>query len=298
MDRLIAPKLPRWLERMVPFRRYRVDVGGVCMHVMEQGEGVPVLMLHGNPSWGFLYRKVAAELAGQPVRCIMPDLIGLGFSDKPEGASAHTLEQHIAWMSALVEELALERAVVALQDWGGPIGLGALAAHPELRAALLVTNTVVGPPKPGFRATTFHRFARLPIVSELAFRALSFPQCAMTFAQGDKWSITGSALRGYLYPLRSRAHNVAPLALARMVPNDFSHPSIAPLERCLAYVEAFDGPSEIVWGDRDPVLGRVLPFVTSRMPRARVTRTAAGHFLQEEVPGEIAAAILRLAAAL
>lgn len=75
------------------------------------------------------------------------------------------------------------------------------------------------------------------------------------------------------------------------VPDSFEHPSIAPLRRCQAFIEAFDGPSAIVWGDRDPVLGRVRSWIEKLMPRARVTRTTAGHFLQEEVPREIADAI-------
>ena len=99
---LPAPHLPAWLEKMVPFRRYLVQAGDYRNHVMEIGEGRPVLCVHGNPSWGFLYRKVALALSGQPVRMIMPDLIGLGLSDKP-GAAAHTLENHITWFGKLID---------------------------------------------------------------------------------------------------------------------------------------------------------------------------------------------------
>ena len=91
---------------MVPFRRYLVEIGGHRHHVMDIGEGRPVLCVHGNPSWGFLYRKVALATIGQPVRVIMPDLIGLGFSDKPP-AAAHTLDNHIGWFGELIDELEL-----------------------------------------------------------------------------------------------------------------------------------------------------------------------------------------------
>ena len=114
-------------------------------------------------------------------------------------------------------------------------------------------------------------------------------------AQGDRASISGQVARAYRYPLRDRRTNVAPLALARMVPNNFEHPSIEPLQRCQQYVEAFGGPVAIVWGDRDPVLGRLLSWMTKLFPDAPVTRTNAGHFLQEEVPNEIAAAIIDVA---
>lgn len=276
---------------MVPYRRYRLDVGDdLRMHVMEIGEGLPVVLFHGNPSWGFLYRRVVDKLAGQPLRLIMPDLIGLGFSDKP-GADAHTLDNHIRWMSRCLDALALERCVAVVQDWGGAIGVGALATRPKLCTGLVVMNTGLSPPRKGFRATAFHRLARAPGISTALFRLAGFPQSMMWIAQGERCSIRGEVARAYRYPLRRWRDNAAPLALARMVPNDFDHPSIPSLERCEAYVRAFTAPTAIVWGDRDPVLGRVLGWMRKLLPNAPVTRTQAGHFLQEQVPDEIAAAI-------
>jgi len=290
MDKIPAPALPPWLERMLPFERYLVDLGEHRVHVMETGQGRPVLMLHGNPTWGFLYRKVAAELAGEPLRLIMPDLVGLGLSDKPRELEAHTLEDHGRWMAALIERLDLPDLVFVGQDWGGPIGLRALATTGRM-AGLVVMNTVVGPPRPGFRPAAFHRFARMPVVSDVAFRLLPFPQIALFTAQGDKASIRGEVARAYRFPLRRIEDRAAPLALARMVPDSPEHPSIAPLRVCQALVEGFGGPSAIVWGERDPILGRVRSWIERLLPRAEVTRTQAGHFLQEEVPGAIAAAI-------
>jgi haloalkane dehalogenase len=293
MQRLPAPEIPAWLESMVPFRRYCVDVGGPRMHVMETGEGPTVVLVHGNPTWGFLYHKVVRAL-GDGFRLVMPDIIGLGFSDKP-AASAHTLAAHQDWMSRLFAALAIDRAVVVVQDWGGPIGVGALADHPDITAGLVVLNTVIGPPKRDFRPTAFHRFARMPLVSDAVFRLLRFPQNAMSLVQGDKRSIDWASWRAYRYPLRRIADNVAPLALARMVPDSHDHPSIAALERCQAWIDRFEGPAAIVWGDRDPVLGRVRGHIERCLPRASVTRTSAGHFLQEEVPSEIAVAIREVA---
>jgi haloalkane dehalogenase len=298
MERLPAPPLPDWLAPMLPFRRYRVDVGGYRMHVMEQGEGLPVVLVHGNPTWGFLYRKVASELAGAPLRLVMPDLVGLGFSDKPRGAAEHTLARHVGWMSALYERLGLGRCVLCVQDWGGAIGVGAAGALGLRDVGLVVLNTVLGPPKPGFRPTAFHRFARMPIVSDVAFRLLGFPMRTLALAQGDRASIRGEVTRAYVHPLRDPRDNAAPLALARMVPDSFDHPSIEPLRRCQTYVESLRGPAAIVWGDRDPVLGRVIGWMQKLLPHASVTRTQAGHFLQEEVPVEIAAAIREVAGAL
>jgi haloalkane dehalogenase len=279
---------------MLPFGRALVDIGEHRVHVMEAGAGRPVLMLHGNPTWGFLYRKVAAELLGEPLRLIMPDLVGLGLSDKPRKLAAHTLENHGRWMAALIERLDLRDLVFVGQDWGGPIGLSALAKTGRM-AGLVLLNTAVGPPRPGSRSTRFHRFARRPLLSDLAFRVFGFPQNNLSLVQGDKASIQGEVARAYRFPLRRLADRAAPLALARMVPDSLEHPSVAALNECQSFVERFSGPSAIVWGDRDPVLGRARAQVEKLLPRAEVTRTEAGHFLQEEVPGAIAAAIRSVA---
>ncbi len=264
------------------------------MHVMEWGEGRPVLLQHGNPAWGFLYRKVVAALQGSRLRLVVPDLVGLGFSDKPP-ADAHSLDRHAHWLGALLDQMDLDGLVFVAHDWGGPVGLRALADRPGLLRALVVLNTVVGPPRPGFRPSAFHRLARMPVVSTLLFRGLGFPQNALHRVQGDPRSIRGDVARGYRFPLRGLARNAAPLALARMVPNSMAHPSIEPLRRCQELIEGYGGPAAIVWGDRDPVLGRVRSWIEKLLPKARVTRTPAGHFLQEEVPAAVAEAIRSVA---
>ncbi len=298
MEKLPAPELPPWLSRMLPFERYAVRIGDHRLHVMESGDprGRPVLMLHGNPSWGFLYRKVAHALANEPLRVVMPDLVGLGWSDKPRDPRLHRLENHGRWIGGLIDALDLRDLIFVGQDWGGPIGLYALAERRERLAGLVILNTVVGPPKPGFRPTAFHRFARLPIASEIAFRLLGFPQNGMQLAQGDRKSISGDVLRAYREPLRRVRDRVAPLALARMVPDSIDHPSVDALRVCQTAIENLAGPSAIVWGDADPVLGRLRARIERLLPEARVTATRAGHFLQEEVPDEIAAAVKDVAA--
>jgi haloalkane dehalogenase len=292
---LPAPPLPPVIARQLPFERYAVDVGGPRMHVMERGRGIPVVCLHGNPTWGFLWRKVALGLDPERFRIIMPDIVGLGYSDKPRYAAAHSLENHIRWFGALLDRMGLDRFLFAGQDWGGPIGFGALAERASRVAGLVVLNTVIGPPRQGFRPTAFHRFANMPVISDVIFRFGQFPQIALPFAQGDRRSIDGAALRAYVRPLLDPRTNIAPLALARMVPDSPRHPSIPALGRGQEFVSGFHGPASIVWGTRDPILGRVLGWVEKNLPAARVWRTDAGHFLQEEVPGEIGEAIVHAA---
>lgn len=285
--------MPPWLTAMLPHdvQRYCVDVGSYRMHVMERGSGRPVLLLHGNPTWGFLYRKVAAALSQEPLRLIMPDLIGLGFSEKPRRLAEHQLEHHGAWIGALIDTLDLQGLVFVGQDWGGPIGLHTLRERAGRVAGMVILNTVVGPPRDSFRPTTFHRFSQMPVLSDLAFRVAGFPQNVLAMAQGDRRSIRGRVARAYRYPLRHIRDRIAPLGLARMVPDSNQHGSIPALRACEDFVRTYQGPAAIVWGERDPILGRALGRVQAMFPQAPVTRTRAGHFLQEEVPDDIAAAI-------
>ena len=147
--RLPAPSLPAWIEAMLPedTRRYRVEVEGLTLHVCERGpeDAPPVLLLHGNPTWSFLYRKVAGALRGSPLRLVIPDLPGLGLSEKPRDPAFHTLRNHARVLGGLIDALALERVIFVGQDWGGPIGLRALAERPGRLAGLVVLHPGLGP---------------------------------------------------------------------------------------------------------------------------------------------------------
>jgi haloalkane dehalogenase len=281
---------------MIPFRRALWPVAGQMVHVMERGpaDGFPVVMVHGNPTWGFLWRKVAQALERDPLRIVMPDLVGLGLSSKPQDMAFHTIERQAEILGEVVDAVAPGRFHLVVQDWGGPIGVHMAAARRERLAGLVILNTGVTPPRGGFRPTFFHRLAHVPVVSELLFQRLPFPQAVLGFAQGDRASIRGDVARAYRWPLRKVADRVAPLALARLVPDSQEHPSIPAFRTCEKLLTSFGGPIEIVWGLRDPLLSRIVNHLERLLPKARVTRTQAGHFLQEEVPLEIAQAVARL----
>jgi pimeloyl-ACP methyl ester carboxylesterase len=290
------PPLPEWIARQFPVRRagYVLQEGadaGRLLHFVDQGEpgARPVLLVHGNPTWSFLWRKVIALLPG--FRCVAPDLLGLGLSARLPGLSEHTLERHGAAVAELVSALDLRGVVLVVQDWGGPIGALVAALLPERFSGLVLCNTTVTFPET-FRGTAFHRFARRPLVSDFAFRVLGFPQIALQRAQGDRSSIRGEVARAYRWPLRRWSDRVAPLALARMVPDGPEHPSVPALRRAEAWATSFPGPVALVWGMRDPILARALARHERAFPGAPVTRTEAGHFLQEEVPEEIARAVV------
>ncbi len=279
-----------------------VAADGERVHVMEWGpaDGHTVLLVHGNPTWSFLWRKVVAEIRKRPggdaLRLVAPDLVGLGLSSKPRG-EAHNLEQHAAWLGAVIDQVAPGPLVLAAQDWGAAIGLLAMRTRRERLRGLVLGNTAFSPPAPTFKPTLFHRLSQLPVVSDVLFKGLGFPLGVLHMSQGDRSSIRGEVARAYRWPLAKRADRDAPLALARMVPNDVErHPSIAALRESDALFREIQVPIRIVWGSRDPVLGRVINHLERLRPDATVVRTEAGHFLQEEVPEPLADAVLDVVA--
>jgi len=273
---------------------YRLESGaftGRRLHFLDHGprSARPVLLLHGNPTWAYLWRKVMRRLP--ELRCVAPDLVGLGFSDKPFAPGAHRLDSHIEAVRELVKTLDLRDLVLVAQDWGGCIGTGVAAREPQRIAAAVFGNTAVIRPS-RWHGTSFHRFARMPGVSDLTFRLLGFPLRALHKAQGDPGSIRGEVARAYRWPLRRLRDRAAPLGLARMVPDGPDHPSVEPIVEGDTWLRAFEGPVSLVWGTKDPVLGRALKRHEEALPEATVIRTEAGHFLQEEVPEKLAAAVL------
>lgn len=299
MPTLPPPPLPDFMAPLLPFRRavHVLPAGpdaGRRIHLIDHGDPMarPVVMLHGNPTWSFLWRKVIALLPG--FRCVAPDLLGFGFSDRLPRIADHSLDRHGAAMAEVVEALDLRGVILVGQDWGGPVATQVGARLPERIAGLVLSNTAITVPDHP-KGTLFHRFARIPVLSDLVFRGLGFPQNLLSPIQGDKRSIRGDVARAYRWPLRTWRDRIAPLALARMVPDGPDHPSIPALHRGAEWVLSFRGPAALVWGMRDPILGRSLRHLERALPGAPVTRTAAGHFLQEEVPAELAAAIEDLA---
>src|SRR3712207_3023883 len=140
-------ELPSFITRLYPYRpRFAATVFG-RMHYVDEGEGRPVLLVHGNPTWSFLYRKVMAGLAGGPYRVVAPDLIGLGLSDKPRELSAHTLRRHGESLLELVQGLELKDVVLVVQDWGGPMGAWMAARAGGRVTGLVVMNTALLKPE-------------------------------------------------------------------------------------------------------------------------------------------------------
>jgi haloalkane dehalogenase len=294
-------ELPDHIASQLPpgHRARTIKTGDQHMHVLEWGppDGHAIVLVHGNPTWGYLWRKVIAEVIARAptLRLVVPDLIGLGMSSKP-GIGAHTLVHHGGWLGAMLDAIAPGPLVLVAQDWGGPIGLHAMASRMSRLRGIVLGNTAVGPPAKGFKPTLFHRLSQMPVASDVLFRRLGFPLGVLHLSQGDRSSIRGDVARAYRWPLRRAEDRAAPLALARMVPDNVDqHVSIPALRVSQYTFETAAVPLHLVWGTRDPILGRVVNHLERLRPDAKVTRTEAGHFLQEEVPVPLAEAIVDVA---
>ena len=288
--------LPDYAAKKVTdeYKSYFVEVEpGIKVHVLEVGTGFPVFLQHGNPTSGLLYRKVVEELPTDGVRVIMPTLVGLGFSSKVP-ASEHTLDNHIRWIHGVLEQLQLSEVVYAGQDWGGPIGMGALAKSPGLLKGAVLMNTGLNAPAISVDISTAHAAVKNPVLGELMVEVLVSIFENLPNVQGDPGSLPPDVLELYGRPVLESGNSKAPLAMMRMVIDGPDHESTPGLRRVEAYVQGLDVPVEIVWGMQDPILGKTLPFMQENFPDAPVTETQAGHFLQEEVPVEIAAALIRV----
>lgn len=277
------------------YKSYFVEVEpGVKIHVLEVGEGLPVYMQHGNPTSGFLYRKVAEELPKDKFRLIMPTMVGLGFSSKVP-AGEHTLANHIRWMNSALTQIGVEKAIYVGQDWGGPVGMGAVARSPDLLKGAVVMNTGFVAPTEQRDLSSAHAMVKTPVVGELALEVFGSIFDRLPETQGDPASMPQAVRDLYGRPVLESGNAKAPVALMRMVPNGPEHPSAEQMREIEAFVASLNVPVEIVWGTQDPILGQALQAMQQTFPNAPVTKTAAGHFLQEEVPVEIAEAILRVA---
>ena len=286
-------KIPDWLLRELPYDHSNIDVGTKSMHIMQKGSGKPIVLVHGNPMWGYLYKKVLDQIDDSSARLIVPDLIGFGFSGKIE-INEHSLEAHTEWMASFFKTIKEESIGLVIHDWGGMIGVaGAMRAGKKIDG-LVIMNTSVTAPKDGFTPTWFHSLSQLPVISDLLFRVFNFPLSVLKKFEGIPGSYSKEDLKIYKYPFRKFKDNVGPLALARMVPNNMEHPSIPIEKEVEEFLKSYKGPAEIIWGVNDPVMWKLRRRTERLLPQAKTVKTDAGHFVQQESSEEVVASIKKI----
>jgi haloalkane dehalogenase len=276
--------LPGW-----PYAPHYADVDGLRMHYVDEGAGEPILLLHGEPTWGFLYRRMIPVLAGAG-RVVAPDLLGFGRSDKPVDQAAYSYDTHARSIERLVLGLDLRELTVVVHDWGGPIGLRFAVTHPDRVARLVILNTGVGVGAP---SEPWLRFRELVREVGTDFTASRLVQVACV-SQLDE-----EAVRGYDAPFPVGESKAGALAFPELVPTEPAHPSAAAMLGVRDALGRWEKPALVLFSDSDRVFSpahaeRMAAHIPGALPAEIVA--GAGHFLQEDKGEEIAERVARFVA--
>lgn len=273
-----------------PFRPNYVQLGGLRMHYVDEGprNGPTMLLMHGNPTWSYLYRKMIPPLTGAGFRTLAPDLIGLGKSDKPTCISDYSYQAHVDWMRAFITQLDLRDVVLVCQDWGSLIGLRLAAEERDRFARIVVANGTLPtgdrPPPRLFRI--WRAFARWSPVSPIGWMVRQ--GCAARF--GD------DILAAYDAPFPSRRFKSGVLAFPRLVPTSPNDPAAPANRAAWARLGEWHKPFLTVFGSRDPIMRGADKLLQEQVPGAKgqphTVIRQAGHFIQEDKGEELAKLIL------
>lgn len=280
---------------LYPFTSRHLEVAGHRLHYLDEGppDAPVVLALHGNPTWSFYWRALLLALR-EHHRVVVPDHLGCGLSDKPQGWP-YRLEGHVANVRALVEHLDLRGITLVVHDWGGAIGFGAATADPGRYARFLVTNTAAFPsPRIPLRIAA----CRIPGLGALAVRGLNgFARAATRMA--TERGLAPEVAAGLVAPYDSWAARVATLRFVEDIPMRPSHPSWGALTRIAEALPTLsDRPMALVWGERDWCFTPAFREEWERrFPGATVDRVEdAGHYLMEDAPERVIGAARALLA--
>jgi haloalkane dehalogenase len=253
---------------------------------LDEGEGDPVLLLHGEPTWSYLYRKVLPPVA-EVARVVAPDYLGFGRSDKPTDPGWYSYDRHAASIRSLVEALDLRRLTIVVQDWGGPIGMRIAAEAPDRVDRLVVLNTAIGA---GRMPEVWLRFRELMrhVGTDIQPSRLVEISCARAVAE--------DVLAAYDAPYPDAASKAGVVAFPEHVPTEPDHPNAPALMRVRDAMAQWEKPALVLFGDSDPIFppaaaARMAELIPGAGPAELVAD--AGHMVQEDAGEEVGERIAR-----
>jgi len=258
------------------FEPRHVTIEGVNVHYVDEGNGPPVVLFHGEPTWSFLYRKIIPILKDGGYRAIAPDYPGFGMSDTPVDPSFYTYHRHVAFMATLIEHLDLNDACAVVQDWGGPIGLRLAVEHPDRFSRLVVMNTGFSP-----RAGASPAFAQWRAFVE------ANPDLPVGFvlqrSAVTQWS--PDVFAAYEAPFPDEASKIGAHRFPLIVPLSADDVGAAEMIRVRDELTRWTRPARVLFGTADPIFPAVVgERWRDRIPGADdlILVDDAGHFLQED----------------
>jgi haloalkane dehalogenase len=261
-----------------------VDQDELRMHYLDEGSGAPILLLHGEPTWAYLYRKLIPTLS-KSTRCIAPDYFGFGRSDKPTDRQWYSYDRHFASIERLVQALDLRDLTVVVQDWGGPIGFRLCVTAPERIARLVVLNTGIGARAPNDEWLRFRAFMRRVGTDIVAGQLVRLSLVQPT---------TDEVIAGYDAPFPVPEARVGIAVFPELVATSSSHASAPAMLDVRGRLRTFEQPALVLFSDSDPIFSRrAAEAMAELLPNAELDPPleGAGHFLQEDRGEQIAARI-------
>jgi haloalkane dehalogenase len=295
------PALPEHVRALYPFESKWAEIGGYTLHYVDEGprDGNAVVLLHGNPTWSFLYREIIPHVTAAGYRAVAPDYLGFGLSDKPTEEPVYAIEQHVGRLVAVLDHIGVNRAVLFCQDWGGPIGMGAAIVRPRLLAGLVLANTFWGEASEFQKRVPFWRALHAPVAGSLLLgRRGMFVNALRLSAPQDTAPAVWDA---YTLPFAEAQSRMGTLAFPRAISTGPAHPTQALADAILKAMPTWDVPVRLVWGEADAVFPATemgAKFV-EELPRATIEHIrhipGARHFVQEYAPTECAQAIFDVA---
>ena len=280
------PFAPHYLE--VP----DTEGGRLRIHYIDEGspDAEPVLLMHGEPSWSYLYRKMIPPIVGAGLRAVAPDLVGFGRSDKPAARGDYTYERHVAWMQSFLDEVGVAGINLVCQDWGGLIGLRLVAANPERFSRVVAANT--GLPT-GDRAMSD---------AFLAWRQFSLDADEFNVGQivqgGCRTALPEEVVAAYDAPFPDDSFKEGARVFPSLVPVAPDDPSAEPNRQAWEVLQRFDRPFLTAFSDGDPITRGGDSVFHKLIPGAKgqphTTIEGAGHFLQEDRGEELARVVVDL----
>lgn len=295
-DSTLASELPPEIRRHFPFSSRFMRVNGNRMHYVDEGGGDPVLLLHGNPTWSFLYRKFIPRIVAAGFRVIAPDHIGFGLSDRPAREGDFSLENHIANLAEFIRRLGLKRLTVVCQDWGGPTGLACAVLNPAAFKAIVVMNTWAWPEPTAFHSGVFPwRMMHAPVVGPYLFQRRNvLVERGLYLSVVYREQFLKEALPAYRFVMPDYDSRLLTRVFPRLIPlrpDDRSAATLRWLEQSLRELKI---PALVVWGKEEIVFPAECAFrFKTLLPHAKGPLWVTGsHFLQEDSPEEICGYIL------
>lgn len=260
-----------------PHASVEVEPGLTVAHV-DVGDGPVVLLMHGQPTWSFLYRGMITRLVRLGHRVLAPDLVGFGRSDKPVDMTDHTYERHVAWMTAWLDAVDPDGVTIFCQDWGGLIGLRLLAAQPDRFSGLAVANTGI--------PTGDQRMPEAFVAWRDFVRNTPDFDCGRIVQGGTIRTLSEAEVAAYNAPFPDDSHRAGPRVLPSLVPTSPDDPSSEPNRQAWRALSAWERPTLTLFSDSDPITAGGELLFQSKVPGAQGqphrTIEHAGHFLQED----------------